>query len=507
MRLFLLLVGLITGSILNAQSINDALTYTDGEIQGSARYRGLSGAMGALGGDPSAININPASSSVFNTSYASVSLAFTNTENNALFGKETTTSDYSRGAVNQVGAALVFENTKDSPWKKFTLGLSFDKTKDHNHNWLVRGKNTNSIDSYFLAQANGISEDAISLDRGNNESITDAYARIGQDYGYSNQQAFLGYESFILEPTSQEGIYTSNILANSFDQEYRHRTSGSNGKFSINLSTQYEKNLYLGVSVNSHYIDYSRSTTLAEDNDSEEGSINSVRFKNTLTTTGSGLSFQAGAIAKLDNGLRAGISFNSPTWYQIEETTTDYIRTTSKGITLSNDDIFKGVTINPDIENVYEAYTLQTQWNTTGSLAYVFGKKGLISVDYILKDYSSTKFKPQNDEFFKELNTSISKNLGTAATIKVGGEYRIDKLSLRGGYYSEETPNPKTINLGNINGYSLGFGYDFGNMKLDFSYNNSRTQIGQQLYSIGLVDKVYSKFNTSNITATLGIRL
>ena len=49
----------------NAQDINDALRYANAEVQGSARFRALSGAFGALGGDLSAISINPAGSAIF----------------------------------------------------------------------------------------------------------------------------------------------------------------------------------------------------------------------------------------------------------------------------------------------------------------------------------------------------------------------------------------------------------------------------------------------------------
>jgi hypothetical protein len=38
----------------------------------------------------------------------------------------------------------------------------------------------------------------------------------------------------------------------------------------------------------------------------------------------------------------------------------------------------------------------------TGSLH--FGKAGLISVDYAIKDYGNTKFKPNSDSYFNSLN-------------------------------------------------------------------------------------------------------
>ena len=51
-----------------AQNYTDALRYSTEELTGTARFKGMSGAFGALGGDPSAFNINPAGSAVFNSS-------------------------------------------------------------------------------------------------------------------------------------------------------------------------------------------------------------------------------------------------------------------------------------------------------------------------------------------------------------------------------------------------------------------------------------------------------
>lgn len=58
----------------------------------------------------------------------------------------------------------------------------------------------------------------------------------------------------------------------------------------------------------------------------------------------------------------------------------------------------------------------------------IFGKSGLISVDYALKDYSNTKFTPKNE--FKNTNSDLSNVLTTAAELRIGAEYRIKQWSL-----------------------------------------------------------------------------
>ena len=57
---------LMVCSLASAQTINEVLRYSLEEVQGTARYQAMGGAFGALGGEISALGINPAGSAVFN---------------------------------------------------------------------------------------------------------------------------------------------------------------------------------------------------------------------------------------------------------------------------------------------------------------------------------------------------------------------------------------------------------------------------------------------------------
>ena len=73
------------------QNISDAVRYSTGTTLGTARFKSMSGAFGALGGDISAVSINPAGSAIFNTSHGSLSASNVNTSNKAEFGSNTNT--------------------------------------------------------------------------------------------------------------------------------------------------------------------------------------------------------------------------------------------------------------------------------------------------------------------------------------------------------------------------------------------------------------------------------
>ncbi len=150
---------------------------------------------------------------------------------------------------------------------------------------------------------------------------------------------------------------------------------------------------------------------------------------------------------------------------------------------------------------------MQTPGKITGSLAYIFGDQGLISFDYSSKDYSNAKFKPTSDSYFSSQNNIINDALKNASTYKFGGEYRYKQYSFRGGYRFEESPYEDDSFYGNLTGFSLGLGYNFGNMKLDIAFDQSERSIGNRLYAVGLTDAAKVDSKISNISATLSFNL
>ncbi|QXP59798.1 OmpP1/FadL family transporter [Olleya sp. HaHaR_3_96] len=504
-KITILIMGILSISVSNAQSISDALRYSSGEITGTARFQSMSGAFGALGGDLSAISINPASSAVFTTSYASFTLGTENNSNSTNYFNGTDNSSNTSLNLNQGGGVFIFKNSNnDSPWKKFSLAMEYDITKNYDNDWRANGTGNTSIGQYFLANAQGLRLDEISAFPG--ESTSDAYAGIGSAYGYGNQQAFLGYDSYILEPNSFDDDntqYTSNIEGNSFQQDYTYSATGYNGKISFNLGTQYGENTYFGLNLNSHFLNYERYTSFYETNNNTSSLVKEVLFDNTLSTNGSGFSFQLGGIFKLTNELRAGITYESPTWMTLEDETTQYVETLVADDT--NGDFYQ--IVNPNIINIFESYRIQTPSKITGSLAYVFGTQGLISFDYSRKDYSKTKFKPTSDPSFSAQNALMENVLTAASTFKIGAEYKVKQFSFRGGYRIEESPYANGTTVGDLTGYSLGLGYNFGNTNLDLAFNQSRQDRDEQFFNTGLTNPVILDTKISNVTLTLGFRL
>lgn len=475
----------------NAQNITDAVRYSQQEITGTARYRGVGGAFGALGGDLSAINDNPAGSAIFNDSQATITISSLNYDNQTYYNDGITSTDDSDLDFNQLGGVFVL-NTSSPNVPKISLGFNYDRTANFDNAYVATGSSNNSIDNYFLDYSDGVPLELLQLQNG--ESITSLYQYLGEFESFGAQQAFLGYQSFVIDPVSEDPnntSYTSNISPGNFNQEYNYISTGYNSKASFNVAAQFNENLYLGINLNSHFFDFEKNTLLFEDNNNPNSEITYVEFENNLRALGSGFSFQIGGIYHLTPNWRVGATYNTPTWYTIEEETTQSLFTDGTNGTQN---------INPNVTNIYEDYDLQTPGKVTGSVAYVFGGLGFISFDYSYQDYSNVDFGPQSDPFFTNQNTILNTELTSVSTYKMGGEYRFRDWSFRAGYRFEESPYTDTSNLGNLNGYSLGLGYTFGSTRIDVAYDRASQERNSQFYqdttftNSAFIDEVRSSF-------------
>jgi hypothetical protein len=490
---------------------NDALRYAVNNLTGTARFRAMSGAFGAVGGDLSSININPAGSLFFNNNFASVTLSNYNAHNRSDYFGTRTKENLSTLDLNQLGAVLIFNDASgNSDWSKIAVALNYDSTNNFDNNIFSAGTNPyNSIGSYFIDKAQGLPLEYMQLQPG--ETVSQLYSYLGETsgLGFPAQQAMLGYQAFLFEAFDDSDLnnvdyYTNIPTGGNYYHENYVSTSGFNGKLSANFATAYKNKLFLGFNLNAHFTDYTKSTSVYEGNNnplySSGLTVTDIQFDNELYTYGTGFSMNVGAIYKFTDNFRAGVAYESPTWYNLnDELSQRLIVRTTDGTTNYQD------VVNPNIVNIYETYKIQTPSKWTFSGAYIFGKKGLISVDYATKDYSNIKFKPTNDGFFSDLNSQMRSQFKNAYELRIGGEYKIKRWSLRGGYRFEESPYKVDFAMGDLTGYSTGIGYNFGESRLDLAYANDHRNYNQSLISSGMNDTARIRTTNNNITVTYSI--
>jgi hypothetical protein len=504
---------LIGSSFLGyAQEITtqDALRYAVDNLNGTARFRAMSGAFGAVGGDLSAINVNPAGTVIFANNFASISGTNYNKYNKSNYFNTRTNETYSTLDINQAGAVLVFDANEGNDWDKIAVALNYENTNNFGNDIFLAGTNpNNSIGNYFLNFAQGLPLSYMQLQSG--ESISSLYSYLGQTtgLGFAAQQAFLGYQSLLFDAFDDNNpnnvdYYTNIPTGGNYYQENYIQSTGYNGKITANFATSYKKKLFLGMNLNAHFTDYKKTTSLYESNNNPLYTTGltteMIRFDNELYTYGNGFSFNLGAIAKVTDDFRLGLAYESPTWYNLNDELSQALYTqTTDGTTDYSSNIV------PNVVNIYPTYKLQTPSKWTGSAAYIINKKGLISVDISSKNYSGTKLKPSNDSAYKNINTFMSNNLSNTLEYRIGGEYKIKQFSLRAGYRFEESPYKVDYAMGDLTGYSGGVGYNFGESKLDLSYSNDHRNYNQSLISSGMNDTSRMRQINNNVTLTYSI--
>lgn len=504
--LFLILSGLAFNSA-QSQEITSGLRFAQDNTTGTARYRAMGGAFGALGGDLSSLNTNPAGSAVFINNQLTFSLSNFDINNKSNYFEERTSEKDNSFDLNQAGAVFVFNNhSPNNNWTKIALAINYEKTNNLNNSVYSQGVNpTNNISEYFLSYANeNLKRDQAGIPL---STITDFnYFQLD----YADQQAFLGYEGYIINPdeyNDDNTKYNSNVPAGgNYYHENTITSQGNNGKLSFNAATSYKDQLYIGATLNSHFTDFRQNTYFYEVNDNLNNNIVDLldtSFENDIYTYGSGFSFQLGLIGKLNNQVRLGLSYQSPTWNKLNDELRQNLVSTIQDYTDNDNPPITFTNIDSNNTVIYRTYRLRTPGKITGSFAYVFNKKGLISFDYGYKDYGNIKYSIEEDSRNRLINSDISDALKGVSEVRVGGEYKIERLSLRAGYHFEGSPYKDKRTVGNLNSYSTGLGYNFGGTRADISYAYTKRNSQQAFFSQGFTDG--AKINSINNTVTFSL--
>lgn len=87
---------------------------------------------------------------------------------------------------------------------------------------------------------------------------------------------------------------------------------------------------------------------------------------------------------------------------------------------------------------------------------------------------------------------------------RIGGEYRIDRVSLRAGYRFADSPYKNKETIGDLTSYSGGLGYSFGASRIDLGYQFWQQDSQQNIISSGTngVADIQSKNHNISLTYT-----
>jgi hypothetical protein len=493
---FILNIFLFAFQLIFSQTINDVNYFLGSELNGTARYNSMAGAFGALGGDLTSISINPAGSSVFLYSEIGATLTHKNkvVESN-YFGNSVNKTDNNQ-KFDQIGAVFVFNNTNSkSPWTRVSAGINSHKVSKFDQNSRVNGFNTTGVDNYFLYFADGLTFENLPLYDG--ETVSEVYRILGEENGFAAQQAFLGYQAYLINPLNfadGETRYYSNVEYAKVDHELEVISNGLHRKTALNFSALYSGVLHLGVNLNFHKLEYHSYQNFLETNQYSDSPVYNIGFKNDVSSFGNGFSGQFGAILKLKK-LRLGFAYDSPQFIELVDETKQSLTSTyiDQGIIIKEK-------IDPGVLNLYDSYQLKLPSKRTLSLAYIFGVTGLISLDYTTQNAANT-FLTQNEdsEYLNDLSNMLTNSFESIQTLRIGGEYRIKNISLRAGFLNRNNAQ-RDINDSD-QAITFGIGFDLGSNSMNLSFVQLNENKKFTLFSEGLNDP----YTLSNAITQLSI--
>lgn len=144
--------ALLAMTTASAQNAYDAEKLLGNDLNGTARFVGMGGAMGALGGDISVISSNPAGIGIFRSNDVSISFGFNNTSTKSNFSGVSMNENKTRASFDQIGFVYSNKIGNNTSLRFVNFGFNYHKSKNFNRLFSMGGALDNLSQSFQLAQ-------------------------------------------------------------------------------------------------------------------------------------------------------------------------------------------------------------------------------------------------------------------------------------------------------------------------------------------------------------------
>lgn len=526
--------------LMEAQSAIDGYRFSQPDLKGTARYMGMGGAFGALGGDLSAISDNPAGLGVYRRSEIGLTMDVDIQSATSEAQGAKTSTNRTKFLFNNIGGVGSW-NLANSTMPRLNMAFTYNRGASFNGRYTgAIPKLSNSLTSYIAGITN--TEGATVTDL----SISDAYNP--GDGGYAAPWiSILGYDSYFITPTGdndqpnwigQWGNTTSGYGA--FDVE----TSGGVNEYNIAFAGNVADKVFWGINFGIIDMDYSMTAKWGENlenavvnnPDGMENSSAAWVLTNKYNVSGTGFNLKLGLIYRPIQELRLGLAFATPTWYSINES---YIAYTNYEYSVNLRDQDGNIPTHSVTNDGYwgeNSYNFRTPWKLTVSAAGVIGRNLIVSADYEWQKYNKMRFydggagyydydygydyddfgpdwyyapagkqkvspSPVISDPWYATNNDIETYYQSTSTLRLGAEYRITpRFSVRAGYSYVSSPVKKeakddstmiytsgtmpNYRLDNSTNYfTCGLGYNFNNFYVDAAYVHKRMNSEYHAYT------------------------
>lgn len=521
LKLAVIAVLLIGGISLNAQSYYDAHRLIGQDLDGTARFVGMGGAMGALGGDISVMGTNPAGIGIYRSGDANLSFGFMNTTTKSDYLGTRLNTDKNSFSFNDVGFVIARKIGDHTPLRFVNFGFNARKVKSFDRNLSADGLYNASQTQQMAATVN--SNDLFLTP----ETLLSSDAFTNPNVPWIGAMAFEGYLMPLIDGTDQYTSYFDPNRGHTVAGQYTSRERGGIYTYDFNIAFNLYDKVYLGATLGVYDVDYRRNSTYSEtflvNGNEDDGNYT---LENQYNVEGTGVDFKLGAIVRPFeySPFRVGLAVSTPVFYRLTERNIGFL---TYDVYDANDDRQSGTT-NPQTSNGTPMsgrteYRVRTPWKYNVSMGYTIGSQWALGAEYEYMDYTSTNMRDADGREFITENANISTHLRGVSTFRLGVEYRfVPEFSFRAGfnhvtasinddaYRVLSTVDIRTdteyANAQAINNYTFGFGYKGEAFYMDMAYKYQTQK--ENFYAFDHPDLPATRINNNrhNLLVTLGVR-
>ncbi len=481
------LLGLMTLGAMQAQAQDNvnldtyigAQLATD-DLNGTARYVGMGGAMEALGADISTMSTNPAGIGLFRRHQVSGSMGLVIQEG----GKSFQDGSKASASFDQIG--VVFSQ-RTGMHSYLNFGFNFHKSRNFN---------------YVLSAAN----QAVNGSSQNRQTTIKGIRGDLDTYWGQSQTDFLYYNMI----EEKDGSLTT---VDAIDYDFNRAHTGYIGEYDFNISGNIKNRVYLGLTLGLKDVHYNGYSEYFEHlNSLTDPSLTSVLMTDDHHITGTGVEVKGGIIVRPveESPFRLGVSVSTPTFYRLTTSNTTRIG---------------------DVAQIgYDAkFSFNTPWKFGISAGHTVDNNLALGISYEIADYSTIDMraiKDYNYDYWTDTYSTSSssdpvmkrlteKTLRTVSTLKVGAEFKPEQnVAIRLGYnyvspmYEESGVRDQTLdspgtymssstdytNWKDTHRITAGVGFTFDKVRLDLAYQYSMRKGDFYPYMNGVEAKYYSSY-------------
>lgn len=522
-KILSVMTAAMLGTAVSAQETYDNAQLATKDLNGTARYVGMGGAMEALGADLSTIGTNPAGIGMFRRSMVAGSFGFNSQQDAKSFGNANKTNM----SFDQAGFVYSMRSGRHS---MLNFGFNYTKSKNFDQILTAAGRLNNASQNKLSAMknANGV----YTLQDKNNGLVSNSGAYSQADYLYSNV-LFNHYkepaENEPADPTNaglKDGVIVYDntglpVYYNATGYDFGRSTTGYIGQYDFNVSGNSNDRFYWGFTVGIYDVHYNSSSLYSESLVDGGKAIGDVAMNDERKITGTGFDVKAGLIFRPaeESPFRIGLYVHTPTWYDL--TTRNYT------VLNNNTDKAYGSTERGKSSESYD-FKFYTPWRFGVSLGHTVGNYLALGATYEYADYTTNDIRVNDggevdywgnyyetssrDEAMKQ---NIKNSLKGVHTVKLGMEFKPEKnFAVRLGYnYQSAMYNKNGFKDGSLESYgtyyasttdytnwkdthrfTAGVGYNYGKFSFDLAYQYSQTN-GDFYPFMSYVDNSEPKFD------------